>query len=156
MTVDGEESAAAHAVKVGSAWMGALCTQGALRCAARRVINSIQTSDIRNLFNPENIWMSKEGGGAGNNWASGYTQGEAVQETLLDMIGECARQALTEKGKRVHPAVSMLHVMGPYEHAGAPLTAIQTEKPSIATAWRASHCATALREVQAQAWAPTC
>ncbi len=53
-----------------------------------RVINSIQTSDIRNLFNPENIYVSKEGGGAGNNWASGYTQGEAVQETLLDMIGE--------------------------------------------------------------------
>ncbi|KAJ9508978.1 hypothetical protein QJQ45_028317 [Haematococcus lacustris] len=51
-----------------------------------RVINSIQTSDIRNLFNPENIYVSKEGGGAGNNWASGYTQGEAVQETLLDMI----------------------------------------------------------------------
>ncbi len=53
-----------------------------------RVINGIQTSDLRNLFNPENIFISKEGGGAGNNWASGYTQGEAVQETLLDMIGE--------------------------------------------------------------------
>jgi hypothetical protein len=54
---------------------------------SHRVINSIQTSDIRNLFNPENIYVSKEGGGAGNNWASGYTQGEAVQETLLDMFG---------------------------------------------------------------------
>lgn len=42
---------------------------------------------MRNLFNPENIYLSKEGGGAGNNWASGYTQGEAVQETLLDMLG---------------------------------------------------------------------
>jgi hypothetical protein len=51
------------------------------------VINGIQTSDIRNLFNPENIFISKEGGGAGNNWASGFSQGEAVQETLLDMIG---------------------------------------------------------------------
>lgn len=51
-----------------------------------RVINSIQTSDIRNLFNPENIFISKEGGGAGNNWASGYTQGEQVMETLVDMI----------------------------------------------------------------------
>lgn len=30
-----------------------------------RVINAIQTSDIRNLFNPENIFISKEGGGAG-------------------------------------------------------------------------------------------
>jgi hypothetical protein len=51
------------------------------------VINGIQTSDIANLFNPENIFISKEGGGAGNNWASGFTQGEQVQETLLDMIG---------------------------------------------------------------------
>jgi hypothetical protein len=52
------------------------------------VVNGIQTSDIRNLFNPENVFISKEGGGAGNNWASGFSQGEAVQETLLDMIGE--------------------------------------------------------------------
>jgi hypothetical protein len=59
------------------------------------VINGIQTSDIRNLFNPENIFISKEGGGAGNNWASGFTQGEQVQETLLDMIG---RRHITLKG----------------------------------------------------------
>jgi hypothetical protein len=26
------------------------------------------------LYNPENIYMSKDGGGAGNNWASGFTQ----------------------------------------------------------------------------------
>eukprot|EP00878_Enallax_costatus_P035908 GHUV01040158.1.p1 GENE.GHUV01040158.1~~GHUV01040158.1.p1 ORF type:complete len:135 (+),score=33.89 GHUV01040158.1:216-620(+) len=56
-----------------------------------RVINTIQTSDIANLFNPENIFISKEGGGAGNNWASGFTQGEQVQETLLDMIGASGR-----------------------------------------------------------------
>lgn len=56
--------------------------------AHHSVINGIQSSDIRNLFNPENVFVSKEGGGAGNNWASGYTQGEAVQETLLDMLGE--------------------------------------------------------------------
>eukprot|EP00878_Enallax_costatus_P047639 GHUV01058627.1.p2 GENE.GHUV01058627.1~~GHUV01058627.1.p2 ORF type:complete len:132 (-),score=22.17 GHUV01058627.1:36-431(-) len=55
------------------------------------VINTIQTSDIANLFNPENIFISKEGGGAGNNWASGFTQGEQVQETLLDMIGASGR-----------------------------------------------------------------
>ncbi len=55
-----------------------------------RVIKGIQTGDIRNLFNPENIYISTDGGGAGNNWASGFTQGEAVQETLLDMIGASA------------------------------------------------------------------
>jgi tubulin gamma len=36
-----------------------------------QVINSIQTSDSRNLYNPENFFMSADGGGAGNNWASG-------------------------------------------------------------------------------------
>ncbi|EIE24398.1 tubulin gamma chain [Coccomyxa subellipsoidea C-169] len=51
-----------------------------------RVINSIQNSDIKNLFNPENVYLSKHGGGAGNNWASGYHQGESVQEDLMDMI----------------------------------------------------------------------
>lgn len=33
--------------------------------------------------------MSDHGGGAGNNWASGYHQGESVQEDILDMIGNC-------------------------------------------------------------------
>ena len=27
-----------------------------------------------NLYNPENIYVSKDGGGAGNNWAQGYCQ----------------------------------------------------------------------------------
>ena len=54
------------------------------------VIHGIQNSDIRNLFNPENIFLSDHGGGAGNNWASGYHQGEMVQEDILDMIGACA------------------------------------------------------------------
>jgi len=30
--------------------------------------------------------MSKEGGGAGNLWTSGYTQGEKNQEELIEMI----------------------------------------------------------------------
>lgn len=30
--------------------------------------------------------MSKEGGGAGNNWASGYYQASQVHDTLMDMI----------------------------------------------------------------------
>eukprot|EP00741_Cyanophora_paradoxa_P003655 tig00000093_g3552.t1 len=51
-----------------------------------RVIGTIQTSAYANLYNPENIYISPEGGGAGNNWASGYAQGEKVQEDVLDMI----------------------------------------------------------------------
>ncbi|KAF8820557.1 tubulin gamma chain [Cardiosporidium cionae] len=51
-----------------------------------RVINVIQTSDYKNLYNPENFFISKEGGGAGNNWGSGYSQAEKVQEELMEMI----------------------------------------------------------------------
>lgn len=30
--------------------------------------------------------MSKDGGGAGNNWAQGYSAGERVYDELMDMI----------------------------------------------------------------------
>jgi tubulin gamma len=42
------------------------------------VINNILQSPYANLYNPENISLSKDGGGAGNNWAHGYSQGEKV------------------------------------------------------------------------------
>merc|ERR1712216_773590 len=51
-----------------------------------RVINTIQNSEHRNLYNAENFFVSSHGGGAGNNWASGYAQAEAVQEEIMDMI----------------------------------------------------------------------
>lgn len=38
------------------------------------------------MYNPENIYLSKDGGGAGNNWASGYSQGEKLQEEIFDII----------------------------------------------------------------------
>ncbi|VDM73202.1 unnamed protein product, partial [Strongylus vulgaris] len=41
-----------------------------------RVINGIMASEnFSRLFNPDNVYMSTHGGGAGNNWASGYGQG---------------------------------------------------------------------------------
>jgi len=52
-----------------------------------RVINKVAcTGPYRRLFNPENLFVAKEGGGAGNNWASGYRQGAEHYETILDMI----------------------------------------------------------------------
>ena len=36
-----------------------------------RVINSIQNGLYQNLYNPENFYVAKHGGGAGNNWANG-------------------------------------------------------------------------------------
>ncbi len=38
------------------------------------------------LFNPENVFVAEEGGGAGNNWASGYRQAAEHNEQVLDMI----------------------------------------------------------------------
>ncbi|MDP3208602.1 MAG: tubulin gamma chain, partial [Rhodoglobus sp.] len=51
-----------------------------------RVINTIQNSTYRNLYNPENIYIGGDGGGAGNNWASGYSQADKVYEEIMEMI----------------------------------------------------------------------
>lgn len=51
-----------------------------------QVINTILTSPFKGLYNPENIYLSKDGGGAGNNWAQGYSAGERVYDELMEMI----------------------------------------------------------------------
>lgn len=43
------------------------------------MIHSILNSEYAKLYNPENIYISEHGGGAGNNWGSGFTQ--VAQET---------------------------------------------------------------------------
>lgn len=43
-----------------------------------RVINGIQNGEYRNLYNHENVFIADHGGGAGNNWASGYHQVKAA------------------------------------------------------------------------------
>ena len=51
-----------------------------------RVINSIKSSAYKNLYNPENIYIHPDGGGAGNNWAMGYSLGESVAEEIIEML----------------------------------------------------------------------
>lgn len=51
-----------------------------------RVVQSILQSPYGALYNPENVFVSSAGTGAGNNWASGFAQGQAVQEEMLDII----------------------------------------------------------------------
>jgi len=51
-----------------------------------RVINSIMNSEYKKLYNPENVFLAKDGGGAGNNWASGFFQGEKFHEEVFDII----------------------------------------------------------------------
>jgi hypothetical protein len=42
---------------------------------AAQVINAIRQSEYKNLYNPENVYVHPEGGGAGNNWAQGARLG---------------------------------------------------------------------------------
>ncbi|KAF9965282.1 gamma-tubulin [Mortierella alpina] len=51
-----------------------------------RVINTITASAYANLYNPENIFLSKDGGGAGNNWSLGYGSGEREAEEILEKL----------------------------------------------------------------------
>ncbi|KFO28541.1 Tubulin gamma-2 chain [Fukomys damarensis] len=51
-----------------------------------RVIHSILNSAYAKLYNPENIYLSEHGGGAGNNWARGFSQGEKIHEDIFDII----------------------------------------------------------------------
>lgn len=38
------------------------------------------------LYNPENVYLSQDGGGAGNNWAAGYGRGAGLNEEIFDII----------------------------------------------------------------------
>lgn len=51
-----------------------------------QVINNIMAGPYRSLYNPENIYSSKDGGGAGNNWAQGYAAGEKISDELIEMV----------------------------------------------------------------------
>jgi len=57
-----------------------------LTYVANQVINGIQTGPYRNIYNPENFFVGKQGIGAGNNWGAGYAAGDIVQEEIFDMI----------------------------------------------------------------------
>lgn len=50
------------------------------------MINGIQASPWGSLYNPENIYIAKDGGGAGNIWAQGHAAGEKIYEDLTEMI----------------------------------------------------------------------
>ena len=64
-----------------------------------RVVNGIQSSPYRDLYNQENFFIAKEGGGAGNNWASGYRQvlsSEVCVSTILsNLISDRERSTKT-------------------------------------------------------------
>lgn len=61
-----------------------------------KVIETIQESEYRNLFNPENMYVMffstissyvpNENEGAGNNWGIGYSSTEKHSDDILDII----------------------------------------------------------------------
>ncbi|RPA79308.1 gamma tubulin [Ascobolus immersus RN42] len=51
-----------------------------------RVINTIQTGPYKNIYNPENFYVPKDGSGAGNIWAAGFAAGEKLWDDVSDMI----------------------------------------------------------------------
>lgn len=51
-----------------------------------KAIQGIRRGDQAHLYNPENVFVSKEGTGAGNNWANGYMQGDAVTEEIFERL----------------------------------------------------------------------
>ena len=50
------------------------------------MIQTILSGPYGQLYNPENVYLSKDGGGAGNNWAAGYHAGERIFDEVSDMI----------------------------------------------------------------------
>jgi tubulin gamma len=51
-----------------------------------RVIETFSKSQYGSLFNPDNIFQSNDGGGAGNRWYSGYEQGEKARDDFSDIV----------------------------------------------------------------------
>ncbi|KAK6597842.1 tubulin gamma chain, partial [Botrytis cinerea] len=54
--------------------------------AATAVLNGIQTGPYKNIYNPENFFVGKNGSGAANNWGDGYQTGESVHEEIMEML----------------------------------------------------------------------
>jgi len=70
-----------------------------------QVINNILTSPFANLYNPENIFVSQDGGGAGNNWAQGYTAGERLYEEVMEMVDREAEGSDSLEASTLLPTV---------------------------------------------------
>lgn len=51
-----------------------------------RVIEGLKSGRFKHLWNPENFYIDSSGGGAGNNWALGYSIASNVYEKVLEMV----------------------------------------------------------------------
>jgi len=74
-----------------------------------QVINGIQTGPYKNIYNPENFFVGKNGVGAANNWGDGYQTGELIHEDIMEMID---READGSDSLEVFSTPSTRRVMG--------------------------------------------
>jgi len=51
-----------------------------------RVIEGLKSGKFKHLWNPENYYIDPSSGGAGNNWAQGYSIASNVYEKVLEMV----------------------------------------------------------------------
>lgn len=51
-----------------------------------RVVENLITGDYKHLWNPENVYVDPNGGGAGNNWAMGYTIAKETFEKVMEIV----------------------------------------------------------------------
>lgn len=58
-----------------------------------KVLEGIKRQEWGGMYGPENFWTSPEGAGAGNNWASGFSQAESKEEELFNIIDREAEKA---------------------------------------------------------------
>ncbi|XP_008833542.1 tubulin gamma-1 chain isoform X2 [Nannospalax galili] len=83
-----------------------------------RVIHSILNSPYAKLYNPENIYLSEHGGGAGNNWGRGFSQGEKIHEDIFDIIdreadGSDSLEVVLDNTALNRIATDRLHIQNP-------------------------------------------
>ncbi|XP_023419706.1 tubulin gamma-1 chain isoform X2 [Cavia porcellus] len=83
-----------------------------------RVIHSILNSAYAKLYNPENIYLAEHGGGAGNNWARGFSQGEKIHEDIFDIIdreadGSDSLEVVLDNTALNRIATDRLHIQNP-------------------------------------------
>jgi hypothetical protein len=88
------------------------------------------------LYNPENIYLSPQGGGAGNNWATGFSQGERLQEEIFDIIDREADGSESLEVNQIFPFSHLLFIDVGYSFI------------------RGLCCVIPLLEVQALVWDP--
>jgi len=105
-----------------------------------RVVNKLAHSNQK-LFNPENVFVSPDGGGAGNNWASGFRQGQEHCEQILDMIDR--EGSYRNQASLLFASVTVLTLS----------TLLQLfEQPTIRIRWKVLSCATPLLGGRVRGW----